>query len=149
MQMEMCASDYVIAILSMMDRREGLKRLAQALTEIDKTLERNDGKKKRQEEKDNNKEIPDYQQYRPKTILKISEAFIAQSDYVRLEEAEERIAADFINLYPPGIPILVPGEKIDGKAVEIIAAYLKAGYNVQGIEKHTPENIYYVKAVKE
>ncbi len=149
LQMEMCASDYVIAILSMMDRREGLKRLAQALTEIDKTLERNGGKKKRQEEKDNNKKIPDYQQYRPGRILKISEAFIAQSDYIRLEEAEERIAADFINLYPPGIPILVPGEKIDGKAVEIIAAYLKAGYNVQGIEKHTPENIYYVKAVKE
>ena len=37
-------------------------------------------------------------------------------------------------LYPPGIPLLVPGEKIVKEMVENISYYLYNGYNVLGLE---------------
>ena len=46
------------------------------------------------------------------------------------------IAAEFVNLYPPGIPLLVPGEIIDENLLEVIEQYIKNGYNVQGIENN-------------
>ena len=39
-------------------------------------------------------------------------------------------------LYPPGIPILVPGEKISVGMVEVIEYYLLAGYNIVGMEEN-------------
>ncbi len=131
LQMEMCAPDYVTAILSVMDRQEGFERLAKALTETDRMLAQKKSESKRQE-----KEIYlEYQQYQPEAAYKISDVFAAEGEYVPLEEAEGRIASDFINLYPPGIPVVVPGEKIDHKIIAMIEAYLKEGYTVQGVEK--------------
>lgn len=149
LQMEMCASDYVIAILSMMDRREGFERLSKALAEIDKTLGRSCGGILTEPAERNRKISLAYQQYRPKAELNISEAFTAEYDYIRMEEAGGRIAADFVNLYPPGIPILVPGEKMDDKVLQMTAAYLKDGYIVQGIEKYKPDDGYYVRVIKD
>ena len=39
-------------------------------------------------------------------------------------------------LYPPGIPILVPGEKISREMAEVIEYYLLAGYNIIGMEEN-------------
>ncbi len=44
-----------------------------------------------------------------------------------------RIAAEFVNLYPPGIPLLVPGEVISAQFVDMIKEYQKKGYTVQGV----------------
>lgn len=53
-----------------------------------------------------------------------------------LAEAEGKTAAEFVNLYPPGIPLLVPGEKIDMPCIEAIGFYIKNGYTVNGINKN-------------
>ena len=52
-----------------------------------------------------------------------------------LSESVGRTAADFITLYPPGIPLLVPGEKISKEMVEKLSFYLYNGYNVQGLSE--------------
>lgn len=143
LQMEMCASDYVVAILSMMDRKEGFERLSRALKEIDSVLEQMQSKKK---------DVKDgvsltYQQYQPKAVLQISEAFLAENRDILLEEADERIAADFVNLYPPGIPILVPGEKIDQGIIQMIKKYLDGSYTVQGITGNETDGKHYLKVI--
>lgn len=125
LQMEMASLSYVTAILSMMDREEGLCRLFDALVEIDKEI----GEKKKQEERlcfD----------WKPLTSMDIWDAYTAPFIEKELKQAEGETAAEFISLYPPGIPMLVPGEPVDREMIEMILFYLKNGYTVQGVSEH-------------
>ena len=143
-QMEMCASDYVIAILSMMDRKEGFDRLWKALSETDKLLTNTE--KNTKEEKT---QFPEYCHFQPDAVLKISDAYMAEEESVPLREAKGRIVSEFVNLYPPGIPLLVPGEKIDDKMIPMIEAYLHNGYAVQGIERDGAKKEYCLKVIRQ
>ncbi len=49
-------------------------------------------------------------------------------------------------VYPPGIPILAPGEIITGDNIQYILEHIEAGYPVQGPEDSTLKNIRVVKA---
>lgn len=129
LQMEMCGGDYVIAILSMMDKKAGFDRLADALNEIDEWIDFH-----REEQQLQQENFFMYQQHQPETALKLSDAFMAEGRYMPLEETRGKTAADFVNIYPPGIPILVPGEIVDDRIIQVIKAYLDNGYTVQGIE---------------
>ena len=51
---------------------------------------------------------------------------------VSFDQAEGKIAAEYVYLYPPGIPMLVPGEQITGQIVENMKNCGKLGLNVQG-----------------
>ena len=144
LQMEMCASDYVIAILSMMDRKEGFDRLWKALSETDKLLTNTE--KNTKEEKT---QFPEYCHFQPDVVLKISDTYMAEEESVLLCEAKGRIVSEFVNLYPPGIPLLVPGEKVDEKIIPMIEAYLDNGYVVQGIERDGAKKGYYLKVIHE
>lgn len=144
LQMEMCASDYVIAILSMMDRKEGFDRLWKALSETDKLLTNTE--KNTKEEKT---QFPEYCHFQPDVVLKISDAYMAEEESVLFCEAKGRIVSEFVNLYPPGIPLLVPGEKVDEKIIPMIEAYLDNGYVVQGIERDGAKKGYYLKVIHE
>lgn len=144
LQMEMCASDYVIAILSMMDRKEGFDRLWKALSETDKLLTNTE--KNTKEEKT---QFPVYCHFQPDAVLKISDAYMAEEESVPLREAKGRIVSEFVNLYPPGIPLLVPGEKIDDKMIPMIEAYLHNGYAVQGIERDGAKKEYCLKVIRQ
>ena len=144
LQMEMCASDYVIAILSMMDRKEGFDRLWKALSETDKLLTNTE--KNTKEEKT---QFPEYCHFQPDAVLKISDAYMAEEESVPLREAKGRIVSEFVNLYPPGIPLLVPGEKVDEKIIPMIEAYLDNGYAVQGIERDGEKTEYCLKVIRQ
>lgn len=144
LQMEMCASDYVIAILSMMDRKEGFDRLWKALSETDKLLTNTE--KNTKEEKT---QFPEYCHFQPDAVLKISDAYMAEEESVPLREAKGRIVSEFVNLYPPGIPLLVPGEKVDEKIIPMIEAYLHNGYAVQGIERDGAKKEYCLKVIRQ
>lgn len=144
LQMEMCASDYVIAILSMMDRKEGFDRLWKALSETDKLLTNTE--KNTKEEKT---QFPEYCHFQPDAVLKISDAYMAEEESVPLREAKGRIVSEFVNLYPPGIPLLVPGEKIDDKMIPMIEAYLHNGYAVQGIERDGAKKENCLKVIRQ
>lgn len=125
LQMEMAASTYVVGILSMMDREEGLQRLGTALCEIDERIEGTTA--------DNRERSALRQIYQPRMRLPLYEAFTEENESIPLREAENRIAADFINLYPPGIPLAVPGERLDKEIIAIAERYSSNGYTVQGI----------------
>ena len=144
LQMEMRGADYVIAILSMMDKKTGFDRLSKALDEIDKWIGSHQEYQQLQKES-----FFMYQQYQPKAVLKLSDAFMEEGCYIPLEEAEGKIAADFISLYPPGIPVLVPGEIVDGRIIQIVQAYLNGGYTVQGIKTDERDGRHNLKVLKQ
>lgn len=125
LQMEMASGTYVLAILSMMDTKEGVKRLLKALCEIDKKL---CGSQKE------SLPIPCLKDG-PIKGMELWEGFLGAYEEEELENAPGRVASEFINLYPPGIPLLVPGELISRKLVDMVAEYQKEGYAVQGINE--------------
>lgn len=61
------------------------------------------------------------------------EAYASQKEEIPLEESKGRICADIITPYPPGIPILYPGEVIENHQIQYIAAIIEAGGKVNGI----------------
>ena len=125
LQMEMAAGNYVVAILTMMDRKEGIRRLLTALRKIDAKTAYMDSK--------NRKADWWRTEFHPVIDMNLWEAYTMPCEEVILEEAEGRTAAEFINLYPPGIPLLVPGEKVEKQLMEVVLAYLAQGYTVQGV----------------
>jgi arginine/lysine/ornithine decarboxylase len=69
----------------------------------------------------------------PKSLkLTPREAFFAASVQIKVEQAAGRISTEVICSYPPGIPILLPGEPITQDAIEMIQFILSAGGFVTG-----------------
>jgi len=73
------------------------------------------------------------------------EAFYASTEEVYLQESEGRVIAESIMVYPPGIPVLLPGEIVSLENLEYIAECIEAGLPVQGTED---PDIRMVKVVK-
>lgn len=69
---------------------------------------------------------------RPERVMLLRDAFLSVARPVSVEEAVGRISADTIVTYPPGSPILTPGERIDPEIVEYIVSAKKAGLNLLG-----------------
>jgi arginine/lysine/ornithine decarboxylase len=69
---------------------------------------------------------------RPERTMLLRDAFLSVARPVPVEEAAGRISADTIVIYPPGSPLLTPGERIDLEVVEYIVSARKAGLNVLG-----------------
>lgn len=74
------------------------------------------------------------------------EAFLAPSEFVKFKESKGRICAETISPYPPGIPVLAPGEEITTYIIDYLRLELKAGIRIQG--PHDDE-LKMIRVVKE
>lgn len=109
-QMELSSDIHFIGITSIADTKEGFKRLLNSIEEIDKELIFN------QKNDDINNIL-----YPPsEIIISPREAFYAPKEVIDLKDAEGKVCADFVVFYPPGIPLLSPGEKITKFHIEHI-----------------------------
>lgn len=132
LEMEMCNTDYTLAMTSAFDREEGFERLFKALKELDEEISRED------------RLIPEVQKavsYPQKACMNIYQAWNSQTDRIRIEDAEGKISGEFVYIYPPGIPVIVPGERLDRKIIEIIKEYKAKNLPVQGLKDKTVEYI--------
>lgn len=82
----------------------------------------------------------------PLLALTPRDAFYAETETIPIEESVGRIIAEFIMVYPPGIPILVPGEIITKENLHYIRKNLEVGLPVQGPED---DEIKTLKVIKE
>jgi arginine decarboxylase len=60
------------------------------------------------------------------------DAFLADTEFVEFRTSAGRICAETISPYPPGIPVLSPGEEITAELVDYLRLELKAGVRIQG-----------------
>jgi len=60
------------------------------------------------------------------------EAFLAAAEFVKFRDSLGRICAETITPYPPGIPVIAPGEEITAEIIEYLRLELKAGVRIQG-----------------
>ncbi|MEX2416705.1 MAG: aminotransferase class I/II-fold pyridoxal phosphate-dependent enzyme [Paenibacillaceae bacterium] len=77
----------------------------------------------------------------PHLSLSPRDAFYAETEIVEFTKAAGRIIAEFIFVYPPGIPILLPGEVITQDNIDYIIEHLEVGLPVQGPEDKTMQNV--------
>ena len=124
-QMEMVSKDYVLAMTSICDTKEGYERLLHALLEIDGTLERS-------LECDpvvNIYHIPKLEQ-----VMTSYEALQCSYEMTPITKANGKISAEYVYLYPPGIPIVVPGEKITTELLKGLEECEEAGLSIKGLK---------------
>ena len=127
LEMEMCGADYVTAITTVMDSGEGLERLGDALTRIDSQL--TDAGYKPDGRSGDQKSV---YSMRCDTAMSMGEAMEEKMASVGLEDSAGCISGEFVYIYPPGIPIVAPGEWISGPTLEVILEYRDKGLPVQG-----------------
>ncbi len=144
LQLEMAAADHCLAMFTIGDSDEAYRRMTDALLAIDRDITA--GKWQGQGAAGGRADRePSLYQLQPKAQMSLAEAWDAEKEVISLKDAAGRIAGDFVNLYPPGIPILVPGEHIEQVHSEQLTKYLQEGLNVQGV---TGEGEYRINVVK-
>lgn len=131
LQMEMASGNYVVAMTSFMDTVEGFQRLSHALHAIDARME--DTGKAAFSPKDI------YRQ--PEKQMEPYQAEEAAHGCIRLEEAAGQVSADYIYLYPPGIPMIVPGEILTEPMIQMVRQCQAVGLDVEGLPETDTINI--------
>lgn len=132
LEMEMTAPEYVIAMTSLMDTEEGFERLGTALLEIDGVLRRGMESGRKEKAASETPEGLESKLSHPVRRMLICEAMDADTERTAFQDTVGKVSAEFVYLYPPGIPIIAPGEVFTDAIVEKIMAYKAAGLLVQG-----------------
>lgn len=130
-QMEMSGPDYVVAIAGIADSEEGFRRLAEALHGIDLDMDEKIpvGVNTADKVSAKSNALPHL-----KAVLTIGEAAEAEGACRPLAACEGAVAGNYVYLYPPGIPVLAPGERVTEELLKCIEEWLEAGYEVHGLE---------------
>lgn len=110
----------ILAYISIGDRIQDIERLVGALEDI----KRNFGK--------DGSDLYCGDFIQPEVVMTPQKAFYADKEQVPLGETNGRICGEIVMCYPPGIPILTPGEKITDEIIEYINFARERGCSLQG-----------------
>ena len=136
-ELEMSSAEYALAMTGMGDTEENIRRLAQALLAIDRAWSEAAG--------DKGKNMPGAvasdtrltgtggEEAAQRPAASLPEVFCPVGEAMsRLSEAEGQVSAEYIWAYPPGIPILIPGEILGAEQIEEMR-FLQS----RGVKLHT------------
>ncbi|UOR12971.1 aminotransferase class I/II-fold pyridoxal phosphate-dependent enzyme [Halobacillus amylolyticus] len=125
----------ILCIITPGDREQDVQLLLEALQEL--VLEN----KPSLMQKQITVQVPDI----PSLALSPRDAFYAATEVVPFNESVGRISAEFIMVYPPGIPIFIPGEIITVENINYIRENIEAGLPVQGPEDDSLKTLHVIK----
>lgn len=126
----------MLAYLSIGDRKQEVERLVSALADIKRRYQKDKAGMLSQEY------IP------PRVVMTPQESFYAPKEQLPIQEAEGRICSEFVMCYPPGIPILAPGEEITDEIIEYILYAKEKGCSMTGPEDEKIEKLNVVTEKK-
>lgn len=112
----------ILAYLSMGDRPQEVERLVSALAEIRRRYQRDQTGLLSQE------------YVEPEVVASPQEAFYAEKLSLPLAETQGRVCSEFVMCYPPGIPLLAPGERVTAEILEHIRYAKEKGCSMTGSE---------------
>lgn len=138
--MEMEAKDYVLGMTSICDTQEGFDRLRDALFAIDsKVISQDDMICQSSKACDIR-----YPRVGEKSVLAITPAEAMQSNKIMsipLEHSKGKISAAFICLFPPGSPVIVPGEIIEEELIKYLIQAIDLGLTITGLSGGNKDKI--------
>ncbi len=123
----------ILAYISVGDRERDIERLVSALSEI------------RRRKKKDKSGLMRFEYLSPVVKATPQEAFYAQKQRLPIKQTKDLICAESVMCYPPGIPILAPGEQITEQILEYISYMKKKGGSLTGPEDL---NIEYLNVMK-
>lgn len=124
----------ILAYISVGDCQRNLERLVSALAEI------------RRRYKCDKSGMLQYEYINPEVAVAPREAFYAEKESLEITKTRGRICSEFVMCYPPGIPILAPGERITEEILNSIEYVKSKGCSVTGPEDM---EIKYLNVLKE
>ena len=119
----------ILAYLSIGDRMQELERLVSALAEIRRRYKKDPDGLMSQEYID------------PEVVCSPQEAFYSNKKSVPIEESVGHVCSEFVMCYPPGIPILAPGERITSGILDYILYAKEKGCSMTGSEDPDINNL--------
>ena len=123
----------ILAYLSVGDRLQDVERLVSALSEVRRRFSRSKAGLMAQEYID------------PQVVVSPQDAFYAANESLPLRETEGRVCSEFVMCYPPGIPILAPGERITSQILDYIEYAKEKGCSMTGPENPEIERLNVLK----
>ena len=120
----------ILAYISIGDRIQDIERLVGALADI-----------KRLYAKDP-EQMPNAEYIKPTVCVSPQTAFYGEKKSVPIRETEGMICSEFVMCYPPGIPILAPGEMITREIIDYIIYAKEKGCSMQGMQDPAVESLF-------
>lgn len=157
LQPEMASTGFVLAMFTVNDGEEAYQRMTEALLAIDGALEEGMAHTPEKRAEGRAAEAAGSGEYRPGAgalcgegagesaghgrnrgtgrsgAIPLAKAWDMPTEQIALAESEGRYIGEFINLYPPGVPLLVPGERMTGELIGKISEAEEQGLEVQGV----------------
>ena len=112
----------ILAYISIGDRIQDIERLVGALADIKRLYAKDPAT------------LMSSEYIAPKVCVSPQKAFYAQKEALPLKESAGRICSEFVMCYPPGIPILAPGELITDEIISYILYAMEKGCSMQGTQ---------------
>lgn len=134
LEVEMETAEYVLALTSVADTDEGFERLWRALQRMDAECvkESEDSYECAVKEPMKNRIVSE----KLNQVLSIAEAKEAKGMSVALTDSAGYVSKEYVYLYPPGIPLVVPGEEIHAELLEKFLEYRGQGMSLQGLKDY-------------
>ena len=112
----------ILAYISIGDRIQDIERLVGALADIKRLYSKDPAS------------MLNTEYINPKVLVSPQTAFYSEKTRLPIRETSGRICAEFVMCYPPGIPILAPGELITDEIIEYVLYAKEKGCSMQGTE---------------
>ena len=123
----------ILAYISIGDRLQDIERLVGALADIERLY------------KKDSTGMLSGEYIAPAVVASPQQAFYAEKESLPMEQTAGRISGEFVMCYPPGIPILAPGEMVTQEIVEYILYARDKGCSMQGMEDPKVEHLQVLK----
>lgn len=127
---EMASCGYVVAMTGLLDAPASLERLADALLTLDKEIRKTAPRK------------PFVFPKAPPRRMSVAQACAEEGRTVYLKDAKGKISAEYIWAYPPGVPLVVPGEELTEELLRGITIHKEAGVSLHSSSGGMPKTIY-------
>ncbi|MDO5402201.1 MAG: aminotransferase class V-fold PLP-dependent enzyme [Eubacteriales bacterium] len=128
-QIEFGDMSNILAYISIGDRLQDIERLVGALADIARLYK-----------KDSTGMLTG-EFISPKVVSSPQEAFYAEKKSLPIKDTKNMISGEFVMCYPPGIPILAPGEMITEEIIEYIIYAREKGCSMQGTQDPEVRNL--------
>lgn len=123
-QSEMSFSKGVVLILSPSNTDKDFQKIYSAIKELNMDILKTE------------ESIVEFSKSYPKKVLEPYEVFNFKYKYMNLKESIDKVSKEFIVPYPPGIPVVCPGEKITSEVIDILMSYINNNLSVIGVENN-------------
>ncbi len=123
----------ILAVITAGDRAMEIERLISALYEIKRLYAKDPV------------DILNHNYIKPDLVCRPQKAFFSKKKIMPIKDSKGKISGEFVMAYPPGIPILAPGERITDEIIDYITFAKDKGSNLMGTQDMKVENILVVE----